>query len=67
MPAIPARELRTTAEVTLAAAGGGFDITRIALRTVGEVPGVDQAVFADLARRRKLHGFPRAGGHRDHT
>ena len=49
----PARALRTTAEVTLASAGGGFDITRIALTTVGEVPGVDQARFADLARRAK--------------
>jgi osmotically inducible protein OsmC len=49
----PARALRTTAEVTLASAGGGFDITRIALTTVGEVPGVDQARFADLARQAK--------------
>lgn len=49
----PAQELRTTAEVTLAQAGGGFDITRIALTTVGEVPGVDRALFADLARQAK--------------
>jgi osmotically inducible protein OsmC len=49
----PARELRTTADVTLAAVGGGFDITWIALRTEGEVPGVDDEVFADLARQAK--------------
>ena len=49
----PSRDLRTTARVTLASAGGGFDITRIELRTVGDVPGVDNAFFADLARQAK--------------
>ena len=49
----PARDLRTTARVTLAQAGAGFDITRIELRTVGDVPGVDQASFRDLAERAK--------------
>jgi osmotically inducible protein OsmC len=49
----PAQELRTTAEVTLASVGGGFDITRIALTTEGEVPGVDDDVFADLALKAK--------------
>ena len=49
----PAQDLRTTAEVTLAAVGAGFDITRIALTTEGEVPGVDDDVFADLARKAK--------------
>jgi osmotically inducible protein OsmC len=49
----PARELRTTAEVTLAEAGGGFDITRIALSTEGEVPGVDNDVFAGIAQQAK--------------
>ena len=47
----PARDLRTTARVTLAQVGAGFNITRIDLRTVGEVPGVDQAAFSDLAER----------------
>ena len=47
----PARDLRTTARVTLAQVGAGFNITRIELRTVGEVPGVDQAAFSDLAER----------------
>ena len=49
----PARELRTTAEVTLAEVGGNFDITRIALRTEGEVPGIDEDVFTDIARQAK--------------
>jgi osmotically inducible protein OsmC len=49
----PARDIRTTARVTLASAGGGFDITRIELTTVGDVPGVDSARFADLARQAK--------------
>jgi lipoyl-dependent peroxiredoxin len=49
----PARDLRTTARVTLAQAGAAFDITRIELRTVGDVPGVDQALFTKLAEQAK--------------
>ncbi len=49
----PAQDLRTTARVTLAQAGAQFNITRIELRTVGDVPGADQALFADLAQRAK--------------
>ncbi len=49
----PARDLRTTARVTLAQAGARFDITRIELHTVGDVPGVDQDFFLDLAERAK--------------
>lgn len=49
----PARDLHTTARVTLARVGAGFHITRIELRTVGDVPGVDQAAFNDLAGRAK--------------
>jgi osmotically inducible protein OsmC len=49
----PAHELRTTARVTLAQVGARFDITRIELRTVGDVPGVDQALFTDLAEQAK--------------
>jgi lipoyl-dependent peroxiredoxin len=45
----PAQDLRTTARVTLAQVGA----TRIELRTVGDVPGVDQAQFQDLAERAK--------------
>ncbi len=49
----PARDLHTTARVTLASAEAGFTITRIDLKTVGDVPGVDQAFFADLAQQAK--------------
>ena len=49
----PARDLRTTARVTLAQAGANFNITRIDLRTVGDVPGVDDALFSDLAKKAK--------------
>jgi lipoyl-dependent peroxiredoxin len=49
----PARDLRTTARVTLAQVGAGFNITRIELRTVGDVPGIDHALFDDLAKRAK--------------
>jgi lipoyl-dependent peroxiredoxin len=49
----PARDLRTTARVTLAQREAGFDITRIELHTVGDVPGVDSASFQDLAHRAK--------------
>jgi lipoyl-dependent peroxiredoxin len=49
----PARELRTTARVTLAQTSAGFNITRIELRTVGDVPGVGRTAFLDLAQRAK--------------
>ena len=49
----PAQDLSTTARVTLAQVGTAFNITRIELRTVGDVPGVDQAFFQDLAARAK--------------
>jgi osmotically inducible protein OsmC len=49
----PAQDLRTTARVTLAQVGPRFDITRIELHTVGDVPGVDHAVFKDLAQQAK--------------
>jgi osmotically inducible protein OsmC len=49
----PARDLRTTARVTLAAVGAGFNITRIEFTTVGDVPGMDNAIFTGLAQRAK--------------
>jgi osmotically inducible protein OsmC len=49
----PARDLRTTARVTLAQVGAGFDITRIELRTVGDVPGIDRPSFTSLAEQAK--------------
>jgi lipoyl-dependent peroxiredoxin len=49
----PARDLHTTARVTLAQVGSGFNITRIELRTVGDVPGIDHGLFDDLAKQAK--------------
>jgi osmotically inducible protein OsmC len=49
----PPRDLHTTARVTLAQVGSRFNITRIELRTVGDVPGVDQDSFRDLAEQAK--------------
>ena len=49
----PPRDLRTTARVTLAQVGSKFNITRIELHTVGDVPGVDHGSFRDLAEQAK--------------
>jgi osmotically inducible protein OsmC len=49
----PAEDLRTTARVTLEQVGSAFNITRIELRTVGEVPGVDTERFQQLAAEAK--------------
>ena len=49
----PAR-IHTTAKVHLDKAGEGFAITRIALETEAEVPGLDEAAFqaeADAAKK----------------
>lgn len=49
----PPRELRTTARVRLEQLEPGFRITLIALKTVGDVPGVDAETFARLAEQAK--------------
>jgi lipoyl-dependent peroxiredoxin len=49
----PPDDLRTTAGVVLEQLDQGFTITRIELRTVGEVPGIDAARFAELAAQAK--------------
>jgi osmotically inducible protein OsmC len=45
--------VRTEAEVQILKEGEGFAIKRITLRTVGRVPGADDATFQDLARQAK--------------
>lgn len=45
----PPQDLRTTANVRLEQQENGFSITRIELRTVGDVQGISQEQFADLA------------------
>lgn len=49
----PPRDLRTTARVRLEQKDEGFRITRIAINTVGDVPGVDGDQFAALAKQAK--------------
>jgi osmotically inducible protein OsmC len=49
----PPEDLRTSAKVRLEQLETGFSVTRIALRTTGVVPGVDQETFARLAEQAK--------------
>ena len=49
----PPDDLQTTAQVRLEQTEAGFRITRIALSTVGTVPGVDAEQFAQLAEQAK--------------
>jgi lipoyl-dependent peroxiredoxin len=49
----PANDLRTTARVTLEQVGSAFNITRIELSTVGDVPGVDAEEFASYVQQAK--------------
>jgi len=49
----PAESLRTTARVKLEQVGSAFNVTSIELATEGEVPGLDQAEFADFATQAK--------------
>jgi lipoyl-dependent peroxiredoxin len=49
----PPTELRTTADVRLEQLDVGFRITQITLRTEGDVPGVDEARFVELAEQAK--------------
>jgi len=48
-----AESLRTTARVRLEQVGSAFNITSIELQTEGDVPGIDQREFAELARQAK--------------
>ncbi len=50
----PPADLRTTAHVRLEQQPEGFRITRITLSTEGEVPGVDEAEFQELAERASI-------------
>ena len=47
----PPTDLETTASVRLEQGDSGFSITRIELRIVGDVPGVDAEAFSDIAKR----------------
>lgn len=49
----PPADLRTTASVRLEQQESGFAITRVELRTVGIVPGIDEAKFVETAEQAK--------------
>ncbi len=49
----PPADLQTEARIRLEQTDEGFRITRIELRTTGDVPGVDEEQFAALAARAK--------------
>jgi len=50
----PAESLETSAEVEVQpAAGGGFEITRSALKLTGRVSGIEEAQFREIAEKAK--------------
>jgi osmotically inducible protein OsmC len=49
----PPADLQTQAQIRLEQTGEGFRITRIDLRTTGDVPDVEAEHFAELAQRAK--------------
>ena len=49
----PPTRIHTTASVTLEPDGPGFTITKILLETEGQVPGIDEATFKQVAEEAK--------------
>ena len=47
------KKVHTTADVTLDKVGEGFKITRIVLKTEGQVPGIDEKTFKEFAEKTK--------------
>jgi lipoyl-dependent peroxiredoxin len=45
--------IRTTADVSIDKVGEGFKITKIVLKTEGQVPGIDEATFKQFAEKTK--------------
>ena len=54
------KKIHTSADVTIDKVGEGFKITKIVLRTDGEVPGIDEATFKQFAEKTKT-GCPVSG------
>lgn len=50
---LTAKEMDTTAKVSLDAVDGGFAITSVHLRLIARVPGTDAKTFAELANKAK--------------
>ena len=47
------KRVHTTADVTIDKVGEGFKITKILLKTEGEVPGIDEKTFKEFAEKTK--------------
>ena len=47
------RRVSTTADVTIDKVGEGFKITKIVLKTEGQVPGIDEKTFKEFAEKTK--------------
>lgn len=47
------KRVHTTADVTIEKVATGFKITKIVLKTEGEVPGIDDAKFQEFAEKTK--------------
>jgi osmotically inducible protein OsmC len=47
------KRVHTTADVTIDKVGEGFKITKIVLKTEGEVPGIDEKTFKEFAEKTK--------------
>ena len=47
------KRVHTTADVTIDKVGEGFKITKIVLKTEGQVPGIDAATFKEFAEKTK--------------
>ena len=56
----PPTRISTTASATMEKVGEGFKITRMRLEVRGQVPGIDQAAFAEAAQAAK-NGCPVSG------
>ena len=54
------KRVHTTADVTIDKVGEAFKITKIVLKTEGEVPGIDEKTFKEAAEKTKT-GCPVSG------
>ena len=54
------KRVSTTADVTIDKVGDGFKITKILLKTEGQVPGIDEKTFREAAEKTKT-GCPVSG------
>lgn len=50
----PPTKITTSADVSFDKVEGGFGITKITLKTTGQVPGIDEAKFKEFAEKAKV-------------